>query len=170
MVLPGWTFWVAILFLVVGLLGVLLPAVPGVGFMWIVILIYAIAERFAAIDPISFAVLTLLGLAGATSDYWLSLLGAKVGGASLRSTLLSLAGCLLGTVIGFFVGGIGALAGAWIGSVLGVLVSEWIERRDWKAALRAALGLVVGFTLSTVVQLVLGVVMLVIFVWQALRG
>jgi uncharacterized protein YqgC (DUF456 family) len=51
-----------------------------------------------------------------------------------------------------------------------VLVSEWIERRDWKAALRAALGLVVGFTLSTVVQLVLGVVMLGIFVWQVLRG
>lgn len=170
MVLPGWMFWVAILFLIVGLLGVLLPAVPGVGFMWIVILVYAIAERFAAIDPISFAVLTLLGLAGATSDYWLGLLGAKVGGASLRSTLFSLAGCLLGTVIGFFVGGIGALAGAWIGSVLGVLVSEWIERRDWKAALRAALGLVVGFTLSTVVQLVLGVVMLGIFVWQVLRG
>jgi uncharacterized protein YqgC (DUF456 family) len=170
MALPGWAFWVAILLLLVGLLGVLLPAVPGVGFMWIIILVYAIVERFATIDPLSFAVLTLLGLAGATSDYWLGLLGAKVGGASLRSTLLSLAGGLLGTVIGFFVGGIGALAGAWIGSVLGVLLSEWIERKDWRAALRATLGLVVGFSLSTVVQLVFGVVMLGIFVWQAIRG
>ena len=61
MILPGWAFGVAILFLIVGLLGVLLPAVPGVGFMWIVILVYAIAERFATIDPLSFAMLTVLG-------------------------------------------------------------------------------------------------------------
>jgi uncharacterized protein YqgC (DUF456 family) len=170
MVLPAWAFWVAILFLVVGLLGVLLPAVPGVGFMWIVVLVYAIAERFAAIDPLSFAVLTILGLAGATSDYWLAMLGAKVGGASVRSTLLSIAGGLLGALIGFFVGGIGAIPGAWIGSILGVAVSEYVERRDWKASLRATLGLVVGFTLSTVVQLVSGALIFGIFVWQVLRG
>jgi uncharacterized protein YqgC (DUF456 family) len=170
MVLPAWAFWVAILFLVVGLLGVLLPAVPGVGFMWIVVLVYAIAERFAAIDPLSFAVLTILGLAGATSDYWLAMLGAKVGGASVRSTLLSIAGGLLGALIGVFVGGIGAIPGAWIGSILGVTVSEYVERRDWKASLRATLGLVVGFTLSTVVQLVFGALMFGIFVWQVLRG
>ena len=65
MVLPAWTFWIAITLLIVGLLGVLLPVIPGVGFMWIVILVYAIAERFATIDPISIAVLTLLGLIGA---------------------------------------------------------------------------------------------------------
>jgi uncharacterized protein YqgC (DUF456 family) len=170
MALPVWAFWMTILFLVVGLLGVLLPAVPGVGFMWIVVLVYAIAERFAAIDPLSFAVLTVLGLAGATSDYWLALLGAKVGGASTRSTLLSIAGGLLGTVIGLFFGGIGAIPGAWIGSIAGVMVSEWIERKNWSAALRATLGLVVGFTLSTIVQLVFGVLMFAIFVWQVVRG
>jgi uncharacterized protein YqgC (DUF456 family) len=84
--------------------------------------------------------------------------------------LLSVAGGLLGALIGLFFGGIGAIPGAWIGSIAGVMVSEWIERKDWRAALRATLGLVVGFTLSTVVQLVFGVLMFAIFVWQVVRG
>ena len=77
---PAVGFGVAVALMVVGLLGVLLPVVPGVGLMWAVILVYAIMERFATIDPLSFAALTVLGLMGATSDLWLSLLGAKVGG------------------------------------------------------------------------------------------
>jgi uncharacterized protein len=170
MVLPVWAFWMAILFLVVGLLGVILPAVPGAGFMWIVIVVYAIAERFATIDPISFVVLTLLGLSGATADIWLSWLGTKVAGASFRSTLYSLAGALLGGLIGLLFLGFGAIPGVLIGSVLGVLISEYRERGEWKAAWRASLELMVGFTLSIVVQLGLGLLMFAIFVWQVLRG
>jgi uncharacterized protein YqgC (DUF456 family) len=160
----------AIVFLVVGWLGVILLAIPGVGFMWIVILVYAIVERFAAIDPISFAVLTLMGLAGATADLWLSQLGAKVAGASFRSTVYSMAGALLGGLIGLLFAGVGAVLGALIGSVLGVLINEYRECGEWKPAWQATLGLVVGFTLSTVVQLGIGLAMLAIFVWQVLRG
>jgi len=170
MVLPLWAVGLAVLLLVVGLLGVVLPAIPGVGLMWVVILVYAIAERFATIDPLSFAVLTVLGFAGATADLWLGYLGAKVAGASLRSTLYSLLGALLGGAIGFFVGGLGAVPGVVIGSIAGVWISEYRERKDWKAALQATLGLVIGITVSTVVQVVFGLAMLSIFVWQVVRG
>lgn len=168
--LPDWTFWVAILFLMVGLLGVVLPAIPGVGFMWIVILVYAVAEGFGAIDPLTFAVLTVLGLTGATADLWLGYLGAKVGGASLRSTLYSMAGALIGGVLGLLVAGVGVIPGVLLGSVLGVLISEYLQRRQWKAALKATLGLVVGLTVSNVVQFAFGLIVLAIFVWQVLRG
>ena len=56
MVLPKWAFWLALAAMLVGMVGVVLPIVPGVGFIWLVVLSYAIAERFAAIDPLTFAV------------------------------------------------------------------------------------------------------------------
>jgi uncharacterized protein YqgC (DUF456 family) len=159
-----------VLGLIVGLLGVILPLIPGVGFMWVVVLVYAVAERFSTIDPISFIVLTLLGWTGATTDVWLSLLGAKVGGASFRSTLLSLVGGLLGGLIGLLFAGVGVIAGVWVGSTLGILVNELYEHKQWKRALQATFGMMVGFTLSTVVQLVIGLAVAAIFVWQVLRG
>jgi uncharacterized protein YqgC (DUF456 family) len=170
MVLPAWAFWTALLLLIVGLLGIVLPAIPGTGFMWIVIAVYAAAERYATIDPLSFAILTLLGWAGATADIWLRLLGAKVAGASIWSTLFSIVGGLLGGLIGLLFAGIGAVPGVLVGSVVGVVANEYRERRQWKAAFRASLGLVIGFTVSIAVQLVIGLAMVGIFVWQVLRG
>ncbi|MBN1579889.1 MAG: DUF456 domain-containing protein [Anaerolineae bacterium] len=170
MVLPIWTFWAAIVFLVVGLLGVLLPLIPGTGFMWIVILIYAILERFQTIDVFSFIVLTLLGLGGATADIWMSQLGAQVVGASFWSTVWSLVGSLVGGVVGLVFLGVGAFPGMLIGSIAGMLFNEYRERGTWREAWQATLGFVVGFTLSSVVQLVIGGLMLFIFIWQVLRG
>jgi uncharacterized protein YqgC (DUF456 family) len=167
MVLPAWTFWTAVVLMLVGLAGVLMPAVPGVGLMWIVILVYAIAERFATIDPLWFTVLTVLGLAGATADIWMSQLGARTAGASVVSML---AGALLGGLIGLFFGGIGAFPAMIIGAILGVFLNEYRTGKAWGAAWRAALGLVVGFTLSTVLQLCIGAAMLAIFVWQGRAG
>jgi uncharacterized protein YqgC (DUF456 family) len=51
-----------------------------------------------------------------------------------------------------------------------VWISEYVERKDWKAALQATMGMMLGFTVSTVVQGILGLMMLAIFCWQVLRG
>jgi uncharacterized protein YqgC (DUF456 family) len=170
MVLPGWAFWLAIALFVFGLLGVVMPAVPGVGLIWMVILIYAIAERLATIDPLSLAVLTLLGVAGVTADLWLGQLGAKVAGASSRSTIWGLVGALAGALIGLVFGGVGALPGMWVGAMLGVYLSEVRERGSWKAALQATVGVAIGSAVSVAVELVIALLMVAIFVWQVLRG
>ncbi len=167
MELPLWAFWVAVALLIVGLAGVVLPAVPGVGFMWIVVTAYALIEDFGSVTPLWFAVLTLLGVVGTTTEWWMGHLGARAGGASWRSTLAGLVGGIVGGLIGLAAGGIGALPGAMLGAVLGVLVSEYHSHKEWRIALKATLGMVVGFTLSVVVQLAIGVAMLVIFVWRA---
>jgi uncharacterized protein YqgC (DUF456 family) len=170
MVLPAWAFWLAIALFVLGLFGVVMPALPGVGLIWVVILIYAAAERFATIDPLSFVVLTLLGIIGVTADIWLQQLGAKVAGASFRSTIWGLAGALAGGLIGLIFGGVGALPGMWIGTMIGVLVSEYIERGSVKAALKAVVGVAVGSAISVAVQLAVALAMIGIFVWQVVRG
>jgi uncharacterized protein YqgC (DUF456 family) len=170
MVLPAWAFWLAIALFAFGLLGVLMPAMPGVGLIWIVILVYAILERFATIDVLSFAVLTLLGAAGATADFWLGQLGARVAGASFRSTVWGLVGALAGGLLGLVFGGVGALPGMWIGAILGVLLNERRERGSWNAAWQAAVGVAIGSVISIAVQLAIGLAMIAIFVWQVLRG
>jgi uncharacterized protein YqgC (DUF456 family) len=181
MVLPTWAFWIALAAMAVGLIGVILPIVPGVGFVWIVVLIYAIVERFATIDPITFAVLTILGMVGFSADLWMSQLGAKAGGASIRSLLAGLVLGAIGAVGALVLGAvgaafglaflsIGAVPGAIVGAVLGVFLAEWYQRKDWREAFKASGGWLVGCTLSGGVQLLIAILMILIFVWQALRG
>jgi uncharacterized protein YqgC (DUF456 family) len=170
MVLPMWAFWVAAVAMAIGLIGVILPVVPGVGLIWIVILIYALAERFATIDWITFAVLTVLGAIGVSADLWMSQVGAKAGGASPWSLLVGLLLGGIGAIVGSLFFGIGAIPGAIIGAVVGVVIAEWHRREDWNEAFRVGGGWLAGCALSGVVQLIIAILMVLIFVWQALRG
>jgi uncharacterized protein YqgC (DUF456 family) len=181
MVLPMWAFWVALAAMIFGLLGVFLPLIPGVGFIWLVALIYAIAEGFATIDPITFAALTILGALGVTSDIWMSKLGGRLGGASFKALLAGLGLGIAGAIVGIALGTIGALAGmpfleigaaplAIIGALLGVFLVEWRIRDDWRGALKASGGWLIGCAISGVAQFVISALMILIFAWQALKG
>jgi uncharacterized protein YqgC (DUF456 family) len=78
---------------------------------------------------------------------------------------------LLGAMLGLALLGIGAVPGAIIGAFVGVVLVEWYQRRDWGEAFKAAGGWLVGCTLSTVMQFLVALLMIIIFVWQALpRG
>ena len=166
--MPIWVFWAAVLFMVVGLVGILLPAFPGAPIIWAAAIVYVSLDGFARIEPAWFILLCILGLTGSTADIWVSMLGARVGGASFVSTIFSLLGAALGGLIGFLIGGIGAFPGIVVGAVLGVFLNEYRVHREWRAALQATLGLVVGFTVSTVIQLCIGAVMIVLFIWRGL--
>lgn len=166
--MPMWVFWVAVLLMIVGMVGILLPAFPGAPIIWVAVVVYVILDRFAHIGVGWFILLSILGLAGSTADVWVSMLGARVGGASFVSTLCSLAGAIVGGAIGALIGGVGAFPGIVVGAVLGVLLNEYRVRREWRAALQATLGLVAGFTVSTVIQLTIGGAMIVIFLWRGL--
>ena len=168
--LPAWAFGIALAAMIVGMIGVILPVVPGVGFIWLVVLVYAVAERFTAIDPLTFIVLTILGVVGFTADLWMSQAGAKAGGASIWSLLAGLLLGAVGAIVGLAFLGVGAIPGAIVGAVAGVILAEYYRRKDWREAFKAGGGWLVGCTLSGGVQFFIGVLMIVIFVWQALRG
>lgn len=170
MVLPMWAFWAALAAMGIGLVGVVLPGVPGVGLIWLVALVYAIAERFATIDPLTFAALTVLGIVGVTSDIWTSQVGGKLAGASWKALLASMGLGLVGGLIGLLFWGVGAVPGAAIGALLGIVLVEYQHRRDWQEAMRAGAGWAIGCLLSMAVQLAVSVMMILLFVWQALAG
>ncbi len=170
MVLPMWAFWVALAAMVIGLVGVILPVVPGVGLIWLVVLVYAIAERFTTIDPITFTILTALGAVGFTADLWMSQMGAKVGGASIWSLLAGVVLGAIGAIVGLAFLGVGAVPGAILGAVAGIFLAEWYRRKDWRQAFKAGGGWLIGCTLSGGVQFLIATLMILIFTWQALKG
>ena len=86
-----------------------------------------------------------------------------MGGASGWSVVIG----LVASLVGFFVFN---LLGAIIGAVLGVLLTEVVRVGDWRQALKAGSGWAIGWVLSTVFQLVSGLIMVAIFVWQVSQG
>ena len=154
---------VALVLMFIGLLGVILPLVPGIVLVYLAALLYAVIEGFAKIGPITLAVLTVLAVVGVTADLWVSSLGAKVGGASVWALLGGLVLGLVGLI--FF-----SLPGAIVGSVLGVIMVEMGRVGDWRKVLKSGGGWLIGWLLSTVVQLSIALIMIAIFLWRVRQG
>ena len=151
----------ALFAMLVGLIGIVLPVIPGTVVIFLAALIYAVLEGFQTVGWPTLVVLGLLTVVATTADIWASTIGAKVSGASGWSVVVGLVGGLVGFVIF-------SLPGAIIGAVLGVLLTEIARVGDWRQALKAGSGWMVGWVVSTIVQLAIGLAMVAIFVWQAL--
>jgi len=159
----------AVVFMIIGAIGILVPILPGTLLIWLAVLVYAIVEGFQAIDPVAFTFITLIALITGTADLWLSLLGSKKGGASWQAMLLG----VVGSIVGFFLLGsllpiIGNLIGGIVGYSVGVLIGQYIKNREWKIALKATAGGIIGWGIATIIQLAGGVFMMIIFIWQVL--
>ena len=153
----------ASLIMLVGLIGTVLPVIPGTILIFAGALLYALVEGFQAVGWPTVIVLGVLTVVATTADLWASSIGAKLGGASGWSILIGLVAGLAGLVVF-------SLPGAIIGAVLGVLLTEIARVGDWRLALKAGSGWVFGWLLSTVVQLGIGLIMVVVFVWQVVQG
>lgn len=162
-------FGLAIIFMIIGMIGILVPILPGTLLIWLTVLAFAIVEGFQAIDAVTFTFITLIALITGTADLWLSLLGSKKGGASWQAMLVG----IFGSIVGFFLLGsllpvIGNLIGGIVGYSAGVLVGQYVKYREWGIAFKATVGGIVGWGIATIMQLVGGLLMMIIFIWQVL--
>ena len=142
---------------VIGLAGVVLPALPGLPLMFAGMWLAAWAGGYDQVGVgtvIMLAVLTLLSLG---VDIVAALLGAKRVGASR----LALLGAAIGTVAGLFLG----LAGIIIGPFVGALLGEWLHGRRLGMAARVGVGTWLGIVFAAVLKLTLGFAMLGIFLF-----
>jgi uncharacterized protein YqgC (DUF456 family) len=151
------------LIMLIGLIGTVVPIIPGTVLIFFGALLYALVEGFQTVGWPTLLVLGLLTIVSTTADIWASSVGAKVGGASGWSVLLGLVGGLVGFV---FLN----LPGAIVGAVLAVMITEIVRQEDWRRGLKAGSGWLLGWLLSSIVQLATGLIMLAIFIWQAVLG
>jgi uncharacterized protein len=153
----------ALFVMLVGLIGTVLPMLPGTILILLGALLYALVDGFQAVGWPTMIILGLLTLVATTADIWASSAGARMSGASGWSIVTGLVGGLAGFVLF-------SLPGAIIGAVAGVLLTEIIRVGDWKKALKAGSGWLLGWAISAVVQLGIGLIMVAIFVWQVMQG
>lgn len=162
--LQSFVFALAVLFILIGIAGTVLPLIPGTLLIWLAVVVYAVVERvngFAALDWLTLTVITVVAAVTGTADLWLPYLGAKAGGSSGRSMLLGTVGAIIGT---FFA----PLLGTVIGYALGILISEYEKCRDWNLAIKASLGGVAGWGIGTAIRAGGGILILILFLWQVL--
>ena len=150
-----------IFLLLLSLVGTLIPIIPGVLLMWVIVFIYALVDGFTAVSTASFITISLIALITGTSDIWLTLFGAKKGGASVKSMLVG----TLGAIVGSFVF---PIVGTIAGYIAGLLLGEYWQHGDWEIAKKAGFGGLAGWGIATVIQFIGGIFIFVIFLWQVI--
>jgi uncharacterized protein YqgC (DUF456 family) len=147
------------LLILIGLAGIVLPALPGIALVWAGILLGAWAEGFERVGGAVLAVCTGLMLLALLVDLLAGLLGAR----RLNAHWLALAGAAAGTVLGLFSG----LAGLIFMPLVGAIAGEWIARhKEPDIARRAAqVGLAtwVGMLIGTAAKIGIAFLMLGLF-------
>ena len=145
----------AIVLILVGIAGVLLPALPGLPLVFAGMLLAAWAGDFQQIGWVTLVVLGLLTLLSVAVDFFATLVGAKRVGASKKA----LWGAVLGTFVGIFFGPIGLFAGPFVGALLGEL---W-HGKEIGQATKVGLGTWLGIVLGIVLKLGVAFAMLGLF-------
>ena len=148
-------YGLAALLVIVGLLGVVLPALPGLPLVFAGMLVAAWAGGFEEIGVFTLVVLGLLTLVSFLVDFWATAHGAKRVGASRKA--------LVGAVLGTFAGLFFAPIGLFIGPFVGALIGELLHGRELGAAARVGFGTWLGIVLAIVLKLGLAFAMLGIF-------
>ena len=145
----------AVILILVGIAGVILPALPGLPLVFAGMLLAAWAGDFQQIGWLTLVVLGVLTLVSVAVDFFATMVGAKRVGASRKALL----GAVVGTFAGLFFGPVGLFAGPFVGALLGEL---WHGRELGKAA-KVGLGTWLGILLGTVLKLGLAFAMLGLF-------
>jgi uncharacterized protein len=142
------TLWViAVLLIIIGIAGVILPALPGVVFVFGGILLAAWIDDFTRISGWTIGVLAILTMIAFVIDYVASTLAAKRAGAST----LGLVGAAVGTVLGIFTGLFGLVFMPLIGAAVGEFISQQDAMRAGRVGVATWIGLVVGTALKIAV-------------------
>jgi uncharacterized protein YqgC (DUF456 family) len=145
---------VALGLLVVGIVGSVVPLLPGPLVSLAGVLLYWWQSGYAEPGSFLLVALVIVGLVAVVAEYFAGAVSARAGGASTVTTLLA---AIVGVVLFFVAGPIGIVLGVG-GTVFAV---EFYRHQDPEQSLRTAIYAAVGMLASTVVQALLTVTMLV---------
>mgnify|MGYP001826704267 CR=1 FL=1 len=163
MLLEALSFGIAVVFILIGVLGTIIPILPGMLLVWLTLLAYAWVTDFNIITPWIFVILTLVALVTGLANIWLPYLGAKKSGASKRAIFLGFIGGIIGTFVM-------PLIGTVIGYAVGIIIGELIKHRDLRVAIKSSIGGVAGWGIATVIELAGALTILIVFVLVVLSG
>lgn len=166
-----WQIIVAVLLIVAGIAGTILPMLPGVPLVFAGLLLAAWHGGFVQVSILTMVIIGAIAAMAWAVDFFASIITAKKVGASKYA----LWGAGIGAVLGIAGGIVGLIIGPAIGAVIGELISyqkankaAGIETNMQSASVKAttvgiAAGL--GFVLALAVKIVLVLTMLAVFAY-----
>lgn len=150
-------FLAAVVLLLAGIAGSVVPVVPGAELSLAGIYLYWWSTGYATPGLIALAAFTFVGLAAILADHFAGALAAKAGGASTKTTLLA---AILSLPLLLVAGPVGLVLG-----VAGVVfLAELYRTRNVGQGVRSGVFAAVGVLGSAVVQLLVTCSLLVGFV------
>ncbi|MCA3749529.1 MAG: DUF456 domain-containing protein [Rubrobacter sp.] len=166
--------WLSLAAALVGLVGSVVPGLPGVPLIFLSALVYAYLTGFEVVGAPALVLLGVFAALALAADFVATAYGARRFGASRWGTAGGALGALLGTLLGALFLGVGAIPGLILGAVAGVFAGEHLRRRrggapeegrgGWRRTSRAAGGVLVGYVAGAVAQGLLALLSLAVFV------
>jgi uncharacterized protein YqgC (DUF456 family) len=148
--------WIlAFALIAVGLVGTVMPALPGPPMVLLGILLAAWIDRFAKISGLVCAIISVLALAAIAIDWIAGAMGARRVGASKWAVIGATVGAILGVLSGFW--------GLLFMPLVGAAIGEFIARQDLLRAGQVGLATWIGMLLGTVAKLAIVAMMIGIF-------
>lgn len=151
-------YWVLASFLVVlGFIGLLVPILPGIAFIFSGLLLAAWIDHFSRVSEMTMVIIGIISLLAWLVDFFASYFTAK----KAKASKLALFGTLIGAVVGVLAGVIGLI----VGPIIGAVVGEFISRQNASDATRVGIAAGMGFILALVVKLLLATLVMIVFTY-----
>ena len=151
-------YTLCVMAIVAGLVGTILPMLPGVPLVFLGTAVLAFYTKFTVISKATLIVFLVLTVVSLAVDYFSGIIGAKYSGASLWGTL----GALIGAIVGVAYFGV---IGLIIAPAVFVLIFELLAEKSVKASARSAqytlLSTIMGMALNGMIALAMIIVLLV---------
>lgn len=144
--------------LLVGLIGTVLPVLPGPPIAWVGLLV-GFFSNYSDLTVTVLIVTFIVAAAVTVIDTIFPSVMTKKAGGSKAATW----GCTIGLVVSFFLGPIAILICPFIGALIGELIHD---ASDIKRAFKAAFGAFSGFLLGTGIK----IITVSIFIWFFIRS
>jgi len=145
----------AALLLLIGLIGCILPVIPGPPISFVGLLVLEATEK---VDFSNNLLLLMFALATIVTvlDYIIPVWGTKKFGGTRAGVIGSTLGLIFGLI---FFPPIGIIIGPFAGAIIG----EMIQKDDFNNALKSGIGSFIGFLLGTGMKLVVSSIMIYYF-------
>jgi len=142
----------------VGLIGTIVPLLPGVALIFCAYLIWGLASHWTDYGLTTLTVVGVLTLFTYFMDYYAGAIGARKFGASAAGTW----GAVVGAILGFILLNLpGLIVGPFLGAVLGELFVGRSQSDAWKAGW----GAFVGFLAGSLFRILIGIILTLMFLY-----
>lgn len=146
----------AVALFILGLVGTLLPLLPGPVLIYAGMLLYGALTGFATLDANFFLLQGMALLFLFTLDFLATAAGSRRFGGSKQAAL----GAVVGTLFGFFIFG---PFGIILGPFLGAVIVEFIRGKQPNQAITAGFGTIIGLLGGTAIKLSIEILMIIYF-------